>query len=165
MPFTPIHLGPGLLLKAVGGERLSLATFTLSQLLIDLEPLVRMLRGDWVLHGPSHTIAGATLVAALAVVPGRALCQRLLRHPRLLGGGWRIGGGAAVAGALAGAYSHLAIDALMYVDVRLWWPFAAGNPLLDRVPFDAVTPWCLGAGAVGGAVWWWRGGMRAGRSD
>ncbi len=39
MPFTPYHLGPGLLLKSVLSHRFSLMVFACSQFLLDLEPL------------------------------------------------------------------------------------------------------------------------------
>ena len=68
MPFTPFHLGPGALIKAVGGERFSFMIFGGSQVLMDVEPLVRMIRGDAVLHGMSHTIAGALVIGVVSAV-------------------------------------------------------------------------------------------------
>ena len=53
MPFTPFHLGPGALFKAIGGNRFSFMVFGGSQVLMDVEPLVHILRGDAVLHGIS----------------------------------------------------------------------------------------------------------------
>lgn len=63
MPFTPFHMGPGLAVKAVSGRRFSLMVFGFCQVAIDIEPLVRMLRGDIVIHGFTQTYLGATLVA------------------------------------------------------------------------------------------------------
>lgn len=45
MPLPPYHLGPGLAFKAIGGRHFSLISFTLSQVLIDLEPLLAYLAG------------------------------------------------------------------------------------------------------------------------
>ena len=59
MPFTPFHMGPGLAIKAVSGRYLSLMVFGFSQVAMDIEPLVRMIRGDAVLHGFTHTYLGA----------------------------------------------------------------------------------------------------------
>ena len=78
MPVTPFHMGPGLLAKALLGRHLSLMVFGFSQVAIDLEPLVHIVRGDAVLHGFAHTYVGATLVASFSVVAGRPICQRLL---------------------------------------------------------------------------------------
>ena len=79
MPFTPFHLGPGLALKVAGGPRLSLAVFALSQVAMDVEPLVRIVRGDAVVHGFTHTYLGAVPIAIVAALVGRPLCSRLLR--------------------------------------------------------------------------------------
>lgn len=55
MPFTPFHMGAGLALKAVAGRHFSVLTFGIAQVAMDIEPLVGMLRGAAVLHGPTHT--------------------------------------------------------------------------------------------------------------
>ena len=78
MPFTPFHMGPGLAIKAVGGRHVSLLVFGFSQVAIDIEPLVRIIRGDAVLHGFTHTYLGATLVALLAAAIGRPVGRFLL---------------------------------------------------------------------------------------
>ena len=44
MPFTPIHLGPGLAFKAIGGRHFSLMVFGGAQVLMDLEPLIGILQ-------------------------------------------------------------------------------------------------------------------------
>ena len=51
MPFTPFHLGPGGVLKAVGGRHFSFMVFGGAQVLMDIEVLVRMDLGTPVLHG------------------------------------------------------------------------------------------------------------------
>lgn len=76
MPFTPFHMGAGLALKAVAGRHFSVLTFGIAQVAMDIEPLVGMLRGAAVLHGPTHTYfgrgahrAGHGSAGALAVPP------------------------------------------------------------------------------------------------
>ena len=83
MPFTPFHMGPGLAIKAVAGRHVSLMLFGLSQVVIDLEPAIRIFSSDPSLHGFTHTYLGATLVAFVSVVLGRPVCQWLLDHWRL----------------------------------------------------------------------------------
>ena len=46
MPFTPFHLGPGAVFKVVGGDRFSFMVFGGSQVLIDLEPALRLMTGE-----------------------------------------------------------------------------------------------------------------------
>ncbi len=39
VPFTPIHMGPGMLVKPVLQERFSLMMFGWSQIMMDIQPL------------------------------------------------------------------------------------------------------------------------------
>ena len=39
MPITPLHLGPGAILKAAAGQHMSLSVFAFSQITMDLEVL------------------------------------------------------------------------------------------------------------------------------
>jgi hypothetical protein len=63
VPVTPFHMGPALLAKAAAPRRFSLVIFGVSQVVIDVEPLVGLFTGAAVLHGFSHTLTGATLIA------------------------------------------------------------------------------------------------------
>ena len=45
MPFTPFHMGAGVVGKAVLDGRISLINFGVAQVLIDIEPGVHMLFG------------------------------------------------------------------------------------------------------------------------
>jgi hypothetical protein len=38
MPFTPLHMGPGLAIKALAGHRFSILTFGIAQVAMDVEP-------------------------------------------------------------------------------------------------------------------------------
>ena len=79
MPITPLHLGPGAVFKAIGGRRFSFVVFGLAQFAMDLEPIGRFLGGSNLLHGPVHSLLGATIVGAIVVVLGKPLGERLLR--------------------------------------------------------------------------------------
>lgn len=79
MPFTPFHLGPGLAIKALGGHRISLLVFAGTQVLMDIEPLLGLLGLIDSLHGVSHSLAGALLIALLATLTGRPIGNRMLR--------------------------------------------------------------------------------------
>ena len=74
MPFTPIHLGPGLAFKAMGGRHFSFMVFGGAQVLMDLEPLIGILRDRDVLHGVTHTWLGALVIGSVAAVIGRPMC-------------------------------------------------------------------------------------------
>ena len=83
MPFRPFHLGPGAMFKAIGGRHFSFMVFGGAQVLIDIEPLIGILRHQSILHGYTHTIAGALVIGASgAVLPLKRAVRRHLfcRH-------------------------------------------------------------------------------------
>jgi len=158
MLVTPFHLGPGIAAKALLGRHVSLMVFAFSQVAMDVEPVVHMIRGDAVLHGVAHTYVGATLVAALSIVAGRPICQTLLQRwppdpesPLLtwLVGPARIPWPAAVVGAVLGTYSHVVLDSIMHADMRPLAPFAETNAMLGVMSVGALHLWCVAGGGLG----------------
>jgi hypothetical protein len=149
MPFTPFHLGPGAVFKALGGRHFSFMVFGGAQVLMDIEPLVGILRGSVVLHGYTHTLGGAAAIGTLAGVIGRPISAYVLRllkiahHPFT----WT----ASFLGAYVGTFSHVLLDALMHPDMHPWWPFGASNELLGAIPTDWLHLGCAAAAIVGGA--------------
>jgi membrane-bound metal-dependent hydrolase YbcI (DUF457 family) len=121
-----------------------------SQVLMDIEPLVHMIRGDAVLHGISHTVAGAFVVAIVSTLLGLPLTNAALRllevsDPPV---SWK----GASASAFIGTYSHIALDAVMHGDMRPLWPIANGNGFLGIVSVGTLNVLCIVAGLSGGAV-------------
>ncbi|HVG78183.1 MAG TPA: hypothetical protein VNF03_08585 [Patescibacteria group bacterium] len=170
MPFTPFHMGPGLALKAVAGRHVSLMLFGFSQVMIDLEPAIRILRNDPFLHGFTHTYLGATLVALVSVALGRPICQRLLDHWKpdsdsrflsWLRGSGRISFTAALWGAFLGTFTHVALDSIMHFDMDPMAPISSANPLLRVVSIGWLHVFCVASGLVGAVVlvslFWLRG--------
>ena len=158
MPFTPFHMGPALAIKAVSGRHFSLMVFGFSQVAMDVEPLVRIVRGDALLHGFTHTYLGATLIALVSAIVGRPLCQFLLkcwmsdRHSAFLNrlrGPTLISWPAAVIGAFVGAYSHVLLDSIMHSDMQPFAPLSPANPLLHIIPTDALHLICAASAAAG----------------
>jgi ribosomal protein S12 methylthiotransferase accessory factor len=54
MPFTPVHMGPGILVKALMQGSFSLMVFGWAQIVMDIQPLFVMITGEGHLHGFSH---------------------------------------------------------------------------------------------------------------
>lgn len=161
MPFTPLHMGPGALLKAALGRRFSLIGFGVSQVVIDLEPLLRMLCNDAVLHGPSHTLVGALVVALVSLPLTEWLYPRLatfwnpqadfhhLHFARMAENPART---ALATGCLVGGLSHVLIDGVMHADLQPLWPFTATQPWYGLIEIDQLHLICLLSG-VTGLVW------------
>lgn len=150
MPFTPLHLGPGAVFKAVGGRHFSFMVFGGAQVLMDIEPLIGILADKPVLHGPTHTVLGALAIGTLAGLIGKPIAAAVLRwcsiphYPFT----WT----ASFIGAYLGTGSHIVLDAVMHSDMAPWWPLAAGNPLLGQISIDQLHMTCLITALLGAAV-------------
>ncbi|WP_223164586.1 metal-dependent hydrolase [Massilia rubra] len=147
MPFTPFHLGPGAAMKAIGGRHFSFMVFGGAQVLMDLEPLVRLIAGSSIVHGPTHSVPGALLVGAVAALTGKPVSEfvlRLVRAPDQ-----SISWFASCMGAFLGTFSHVVLDAIMHSDTEPWWPLSSANPFLGLVSVRALHLACL----LGVALW------------
>ena len=152
MPFTPLHMGPGLLVKACLQGAFSLMVFGWSQILIDLQPLYVILSGEGRLHGFSHTYLGAALIAPVAAVSGKYLGEIGLRLVDLQSFNpirWPV----SVASAFIGTFSHVLIDSIMHGDMQPLAPFSDHRYLLRLVSVDTLHLLCV-ASAIVGAVGW-----------
>ena len=147
MPITPLHLGPGAAFKAIGGRHFSFMVFGGAQVLMDLEPLIGLLRGSAVLHGYSHTLAGALVIGIVAALTGKPIGSFVLT--RFRGAHFPIPWTAAISGAFIGPFSHIALDAVMHGDMRPWWPLSDANGLLFAVSIERLHLICLVLGAIG----------------
>lgn len=172
MPFTPFHMGPGMAIKVLAGPRLSLVSFGLAQVTMDIEPLVHMIRGDVGHHGLVHTYLGATLVG-LAILPlARPLARRLssawsdaLRDADLA---WLVEPASeewlpVVLGTFAGTYSHVLLDSIMHADMTPLAPFSHGNAVLGSLSYAGIHIACVISGMVGLGAWILLQRMRAAR--
>ena len=161
MPITPLHVGPGILVKLVGGRHLSLSMFVLTQITMDLEVLMRLMLGAFPLHGYTNTILGATAVLVVTVVFGKPFCEWALRwwnrklspvQSRWLRVSESIPWTAACLGGVLVVFSHLALDAIMHADARPWLPFYEDNPFLGLFSIEQLNLFCLISLLVGVVV-------------
>ena len=150
MPFTPYHLGPGLLAKAVLRDRFSFMVFGGAQVLMDIEVLVRIYRDDAVLHGASHTFLGAFVIACIAGAIGRPISLfvlRLFEVPHVT-----FGWGVSFATAFIATFSHIALDAVIHVHMTPFTPLTQSNPLLGLVTGAQLHQFCIVTGVLGAAI-------------
>ena len=153
MPFTPFHFGPGALVHAVAPRHVSFLAFCAANVVIDVEPLVFMLRGEAPLHRFAHSYIGAALVAGATVALWLAArrAAAALRLPDALG--WtRLATRTVAIGALVGSVSHVVLDSIMHADIRPLAPFSDANPLLRVVSLGTLHASCVAAGVFGIAI-------------
>jgi hypothetical protein len=161
MPFTPFHMGPGMVVKAAAPRHFSIVVFGLTQIAIDLEVLRHLARHDHAVHAFWHTYLGATIIAAVMMIVGKPVSQwakRLWNYAaaRGLEWDWTVDGRttwpASCAGAVLGAYSHVFLDSMCHLDDRPLGPWSSANPLRGLVTCRDLGVGCLVLG-VAGLVW------------
>ena len=70
-------MGAALIAKPGLNRNISVITFGIAQVAMDIEPGVGMLTGADVLHGPTHTILGALVIAYLVMLFAPGVCNYL----------------------------------------------------------------------------------------
>ena len=158
MPITPFHFGPGALLKVIAPRYFSWTIFAISNVLIDLEPVVLFLLIGDPAHPWLHTLPGAVAVAAVAALFGRKPCEWILSWwNRNLAPGWQcrllavepcIPRGTAWISAFVGTLSHLGLDSIMHADVEALWPIFSGNSIQGAISLEALHALCVAAAAI-----------------
>ncbi len=148
MPFTPFHLGPGLLLKSAAPRHVSFIAFAATQVAVDLEPLYFILRGEYPVHRSLHTVWGG---GAVGLAVGAAVWAVARRRAVDLGPTARadVERTAALVGGLLGGVSHPLLDGLMHQDVRALRPLAEIQWVMAPGGVAPLHVSCLVAGLVG----------------
>jgi len=143
MPFTPFHLGPGLLIGLLLLRLLDFPTFLLASVIVDLEPLLVMLLGlNYPLHGFFHSFLGGSIVAfvlALAMSKLRPSISGIMSLLRLK---QTISRGRIFAASFLGLYTHLLLDSPLYPGMRPFYPLDT-NPLLSSSMFIGFEIYAL----------------------
>lgn len=155
MPFTPIHMGPGIAIKSVLQDRFSLMVFGWSQIVMDTQPLLALLGADILLHGFSHTLIGASLLGIVAALSGKYLSElglRILRMPSYTPIKWST----VFLSAFIGVYSHVVFDSIMHVDMLPFAPFSTWSPLYACINIDQLHLFCLVSAVLGGVYFAYR---------
>lgn len=156
MPFTPLHMGPGLLIKALLQGSFSLMVFGWTQIVMDIQPLMVMITGEGHLHGFSHTYVGATLLGIFSALSGKYLSQLGLWILKITPNysnsiPWII----VFMSAFIGSYSHVLLDSIMHWDVQPFYPVALSNPFLKLVSVETLHKFCLYTGLVGAGIYYY----------
>ena len=156
MPFTPIHMGPGILIKSILQGSFSLMVFGWSQIIMDIQPLMVMLTGEGHLHGFSHTYIGALLLAIVSALTGKNLSEfglRIIGVSKKLNP-IRIAWWVVLISAFMGTFSHVLLDSIMHSDVKPYYPFTLQNNFLAYFTIGQLHKLCLYSGLVGAGLFY-----------
>ena len=158
MPFTPFHIVAGVSVKSVCPKYFSWSIFTLTNILIDCEPLYYFFTTGVLSHKFFHTVIGGTIIAVLCATLGKPICELGLRiwNKTLHMGDlkWfksdlKINTFSSWSGALIAAYSHILFDSIMHRDITPLSPFTNHNNLLRIISIEHLHYVCLGLFAIG----------------
>jgi len=156
MPFTPFHMGAGILIKSILQSSFSLMIFGWSQIVMDIQPLIALITEEGKLHGFSHTYIGAILLALFSAVSGKHLSEFILKllrikkenNPIIIS--WRV----VFISASIGTFSHVILDSIMHSDMEPFYPISLLNPLLHTISVSQLHKILLYSGLVGAAVYY-----------
>lgn len=160
MPFTPIHMGPGILIKSVLQSSFSLMVFGWTQIVMDIQPLIAILSGKGHLHGFTHTYIGAILIAIFSAITGKYLSELGLKILRIANNNpvkilWWV----SFLSAFIGSFSHVLLDSIMHTDVEPFYPLTLSNSLQGIISISALHKLCLYSCLLGAAIYYaviWR---------
>ena len=155
MPFTPIHMGPGILIKSLLQSSFSLMIFGWTQIVMDIQPLMVLILNEGHLHGFSHTYIGASILAVLAALTGKHLSEFGLvflgiKNSKPIKIVWWV----AFLSAFIGSFSHVYLDSIMHVDVEPFYPLHLNNSFHGIVSIETLHKACLYSGLVGSVLYY-----------
>ena len=154
MPATPFHFGPGLLIKAVAPRHFSMAAYSLSQVVIDIESGYYMLQNAAPVHRQAHTFALGGLIGLLCGLIVSKVGAWVARPrdvvPEALAAEYRLP--VAVLSGIFGGIFHSVLDGIMHADIRPFRPFTQANPLYGLVSVEILYLFCIITGIVGAAL-------------
>lgn len=156
MPFTPIHMGPGILIKAILQGSFSLMVFGWAQIIMDIQPLFVILTGEGHLHGFSHTYIGASLLAIVAALSGKYLSEfgLILIGVAKKDNAIKIAWWVVFISAFIGTFSHVYIDSIMHSDVEPFFPLFLDNNMLGILTVNQLHQWCVYSGLAGAGFYY-----------
>ena len=156
MPFTPIHMGPGLFIKALLQGSFSLMVFGWTQIVMDIQPLIVIITGQGHLHGFTHTYIGAILMAVFAALSGKYLSELGLKILGLSKSQpikivWWV----CFLSAFIGSFSHVLLDSIMHSDVEPFYPLSLLNNFYGLMSLSALHKFCMYSGLIGSVIYYW----------
>jgi len=156
VPFTPFHMGPGILVKAILQGSFSLMVFGWAQIVMDIQPLFVLITGEGHLHGFSHTYIGATLLAVFSALSGKYLSETGLKisgisqkeNPVIIR--WWV----SFLSAFTGTYSHVMLDSIMHGDVEPYYPLTRQNELQGLITVSQLHQFCIYSALAGTIIYY-----------
>jgi hypothetical protein len=145
VPFTPFHIGLGILVKALLQSSFSLMVFGWTQIVMDIQPLIFLISGEGHLHVFFSHVYWRNLIGYCS----RAFWSIPVNIP------WWV----VFLSAFIGSFSHVLLDSIMHLDIQLFFPITLNNALLDVVSTPVLHKIWLYSGLAGATLYYflqWR---------
>lgn len=159
VPITPLHLGPGALIKSAIPKWFSFRAFLITQIAIDTETAWNIFRGHRQLHALFHSYIGVAIpmfMAAVVMALYNIFARRrpnswVVRELEHWGNPFELR--SSVIGVCIGGWSHIFLDSIMHSDMLPIHPFSNSNSLLDLISADLLHELCLLSFLAAALVW------------
>jgi hypothetical protein len=143
-----------LLIKAVAPRKFSMAAYSLSQVVIDIESGYYILHHATPVHREAHTFVVGGLIGLLCGLVVARVGAWLARPrdvvPETLVAEYRLP--IAVLSGIFGGIFHSVLDGIMHADIRPFRPFTQANPLYGLVNVQILYLFCIVTGVIGAAL-------------
>jgi membrane-bound metal-dependent hydrolase YbcI (DUF457 family) len=144
LPFTPFHIGPMFLLYELF-PFFDPIGLVLGSVIPDVEAVgYYFFRIGDRLHGPHHSLLGGSISAFETFLISRLIWRIYARSELQLPLKLQIPSRSmTVLASLVGGYSHIFLDAFLYGDMNLIWPWSYSNPLLGLISHSGIYTFCV----------------------
>jgi membrane-bound metal-dependent hydrolase YbcI (DUF457 family) len=143
MPFTPFHFGAHACAVLPFRRRLDIPAFVLSNVVIDIEPLLVMLFNlNYPLHGYAHTFLGGLIIGSLWGVIAYTLRGSLGKVMNFLRLFYAPTVTISIVSGALGACLHILFDAPIHPDIKPFYPMNS-NPLYGSISTANMYFLCL----------------------
>lgn len=133
MPFTPFHFSAHTCIGLPVRGKINIAVFILSNVIIDIEPLMVMLFNlSYPLHGYAHTFIGAGIVGSIWGIISYQFKDPLAKILKILKLPKAFTLKQYIVSGILGTWLHVLFDAPLYTDIKPFFPISA-NPMYGIV--------------------------------
>ena len=154
MPFTPFHLGPGLLIGLIFKQWINIPAILIASIIVDVRAAYCLFTGCYPLHGPLHTFLGALILSSLVIFSIYLFRDRLKPISIFLKIKQDYSLQSIVIGAVIGVWSHVILDAFLYPEMVPFWP-VHGNPFIGIFGSIEIYGFCIMGFVIGGMIYWY----------
>ena len=161
MPFTPFHLGPGLLVGLLLFSALHLPTLLVANMIPDVEPLYAIAAcPSCAHHGFWHSLAGASILAAILSIAVLVLKKPVERLSELFRVKQKASWKNVLPAAFLGTWLHVLLDSTLYPDMKPFFPLNANPLYVGNAAFVPVYALCALSFAAGMVLYFLRVGRK-----